>query len=278
MFRAYRAGEIGREEYLAGLEAQADELEGRLGDARNVRLLASRYPQDFDRSADEILDRLMEEGFLNRRPDAAAADAFRRRVRAQFDHDGYRTYIQPSEARLACLISLAKRPRHVVVLGSYYGYWAIWTLPGAAAAGGDAVLVDPNPRVCALAERNLRALGFADRARVLCAKAEDVMDRLPDEIDLALLDADGGRDHPDSSYHGKGIYALLAERVFPRLAAGGLLLVHNDYRIGVGDNRLARPYVERMAEVLERFHRFCDGRFRRGAVFDTPDGFGAYMK
>ena len=278
LFCDYRDGRITQDEYLAGLQARREELEHRLGGPRQLGLLASRFPRDMANHPLELFSDLRAQGFVNGEPDAAAYAEFRERMAEEYDHGENRTFIQHDEGGLAYLIAMDKRPKHMVTIGSYYGYWAVWAMPGVEAGDGDAALIDPNPKVCELAEKNFAALGYGERTAVLNARGEDVVDQLPDGIDLVLLDAAGGREHPDPRYHGKGIYALLATSVFPKMADRALLLAHNDYRSPVGVNPLSRPYIERSTKQLELFHSFCDDHFRRGMVLDTPDGFGVYMK
>jgi predicted O-methyltransferase YrrM len=138
-------------------------------------------------------------------------------------------------------------------------------------------LIDPNPAVAALARKNFETLGFGERTTVRNDKAENVLPTLEADVDLALLDADGPKDMPPE-FRGKGIYALLAERAFPRMTPGALLAVHNDYEPGVGENDLSRAHVERMADRHERFHAFCHGHFAQWHVAASPDGFGVYLK
>jgi predicted O-methyltransferase YrrM len=266
VYRDYCAGRISRDKYLAGLDEQAVEIKQRLGDSEHLVRLASLYPPDFDEESDEIFDTLLVEGFVLKKPPAQAFDAFREKVRAAYDHGEHHTYIQPDEARLLYFLSMALKPKRVVAVGSYYGYWAIWAMPGVMAAGGQAVLIDPDAEVCALAEKNFRALGYGESAVVRAKKAEDVFPQIPRGIDLALLDADGGRDNPDPAYHGKGIYGFLVEGIFDRMRDDALLVVHNDYAEGP------------RAASLERFHAFCRDNFRTQHVAETPEGFGVYLK
>ena len=276
-FRDWRAGKITREQYIDGLMAQAAQIEASIG-PRNLRLLAARYPSDFDRQADEFFATLRSEGFLSDHPPVAPFEAFRERVRAAYDHGEHRTAIQPDEARLLYLISMALRPRRMIAIGSYYGYWAVWAMPGVVAGDGQAILMDPNAAVCALAERNFKALGLGDRTSVIAKKAEEVFDEwAPGSLDLVLLDANGGRDSP-AAYRGKGIYAFMARGVYEKMREGALLVAHNDYLPGVGDNRLSHDFVERLSRPIADFHAFCDGHFRRRRVLATPDGFGVYQK
>ncbi len=266
VYRDYCAGRIPRTEYTRWIETDAATVKAALGDSAGLLRLASRYPPDFDAHADEVFEALVHGGFLPGADNAAGFKEYRNTIRAAYDHGTRHTYIQPDEARLLYLISTAIRPKRMLAVGSYYGYWAVWAMPGVAAAGGEAVLIDPNREVCALAERNFRALGFADRTLVRAKKAEDVFPQIAPGIDLALLDADGGRDNPDPAYHGKGIYGFLVEGMFDRMRDGALLVVHNDYAQGP------------RAASLERFHAFCRDNFRAHHVAETPEGFGVYLK
>ena len=268
--RDYRAGRLTRAEYAAALDAHADEVTARLDGDGHRFWLAKRYPPDFDAAADAILDSLVADGFLDGIP-TAAFDEYRARIRAAYDHDTRRTSIHPDDARLAYFISMAVRPKRLLVVGSYYGYWAVWAMPGVVAAddasgGGRAVLIDPDREVSALAERNFRALGFGDRTTVHPKKAEEVFPSIEPGLDLVMLDAAGADDHPDPAYHGKGVYGFLIEGIYGRMRDGALLVVHND----------APP--EEDDGGLDRFHAFCAARFRKGIVTDTPEGVGIYSK
>ncbi len=278
IYRDYQSGKISHSEYVRGLESNAEELEEALGGPRNLRLLASRYPSDFDRHADEILAEWMSKGLVSETPSNEPLEDLRERMSSRFSFGEFTTYIHPDEARLAYLVSMARPPKRLVVIGSYFGYWAIWAMPGVEKADGKAMLIDPNPEVCALAEGNFKSMGYGDRTTVRADKAEDILDEMLEEIDLVLLDAAGSFQHPDPAYRGKGIYAFMVEGVFSRMRDGGLMAVHNDYLADVGVNKLSKPFVDRSVEQLARFHEFCDSHFKKSHVAATPDGFGLYLK
>ncbi len=269
----YRAGRITRAEYAAALDTHADELLPRLDGRRGLLEVAKDYPPDFDASADAILESLVADGILPALPDAPF-DEFRARMRADYDHNTRRTSIHPDDARLAYFISMAVQPKRLLVVGSYYGYWAVWAMPGVAAASGHAVLVDPDREVSALAERNFDALGYGACSTVHAKVAEDVFPDIEPGLNLVLLDAAGSGDHPDPAYHGKGIYGFLVEPIYELMRDGALLVVHNDAPHdaspdGDGDER---------EPELDRFHTFCREHFRNHRVPDTVAGFGVYLK
>ncbi|MBN1917925.1 MAG: class I SAM-dependent methyltransferase [Verrucomicrobia bacterium] len=265
VYRDYRAGRLTRAEYAAALDANAGELLARLGGDEHLFWVAKRYPPDFDAASDAILASLVTDGFLDAIPDAPY-DEYRAHVRAAYDHDTRHTSIHPDDARLAYFISMAVRPKRLLAVGSYYGYWAVWAMPGVAGAQGHAVLVDPDREVSALAERNFRALGYGDRTDVRAEPAEEVLPSIEPGLDLVLLDAADSGEHPDPSYHGKGIYGFVIEDIHERMRDGALLVVHNDM-----------PPEDHDAG-LERFHTFCTKGFRKGVVTDTPEGVGIYLK
>ena len=265
-YREYRSGRISREQYVERLEAQAAELRQRLGKFTHLYDLAISYPADFDTQAEEIFSTLLAQGFVPEQPAVAPFNQFRQRILASYDHGRYHTYIHPDEARLLYFISMARKPRHMVAIGSFYGYWAAWAMPGVQAAGGEALLVDPNREVCALAEENLRKLGFADRTIVRAEKAETVLPTMDGQVELALLDATGPPDHPDPAYRGKGIYGFLIKDIFAIMRDGALLVVHND------------SLPENDDVSLESFHAFCRDHFRKQLVAPTPEVFGVYLK
>jgi len=277
-FRQYQAGDIGKDEYLSQLASHASAFEQRARGAYHALALASRYPPDFEAHAESVFRELAAAGFVPRTTPSDGFAAFRDTVRERYDHGDRWTYINPDEAKLVYLLSMAVRPRLLVVMGSYYGYWAVWAMPGVSAAGGRAILIDPDPAVCRMARSNFRAMGYGSCSEVLESEAQGVLPTLEAPVDMALLDAYNPKREPDPSHHGKGIYAPLTEALYGELGEGGLLVAHNDYLPGVGDNALARPFLEPACRELAAFHAFCTRRFRRQRVVPTPDGIGVYVK
>jgi hypothetical protein len=88
---------------------------------------------------------------------------------ARYDHGPYRTYIYPEESQLLFALTSIVRPRRTIVLGSYYGYWIHFGLVASRAWNGQAVLVDPDEEVQAVARRNATAYGFTDRVTLVNA-------------------------------------------------------------------------------------------------------------
>ena len=277
-FRDWREGRTDYDQYIDALEANGPELEERFGGPWVPRFLASRYPRSFDENTQSIAAELAGLGFIDGGAPSADLTAFRRVMRERYDHAEKCTAINHDEAGVLYHIAMSAQPRRLVAIGSYYGYWTAWAMPGVEAADGKAVLIDPDEGDCALAQSNFDALGYGGRTTVLPRKAEDVLPRMKPGVDLALLDAAGSHEHPDPTYHGKGIYAHLIAGIFDVLAEGGLMVVHNDYRSDVGGNRLCQESLDGADAQLAPFHAFCAEHFGKCYVAATPDGLGVYKK
>ena len=157
-------------------------------------------------------------------------------------------------------------PLSMIAVGAFYGYWAVWAMPGIKAVGGKALLIDPNPAVCRLAKTNFEKMRYSHFTNVAASKAEDVMPDVDEQADLVLLDASGAHDSRNHAYRGKGIYSFLIEPIWQKMADGGLLVVHNDKpATGKGD-------------VLKGFHEFCADHFHHSFYAPTPEGIGIYIK
>src|ERR1700730_4557104 len=190
-YRAFRAGSLSRTHYDEWVIANLPRLEN-MGLAEDAANYSTRFPQDEVGFVESIVGHLRTAGLLpaEPHPEPTFAD-FCSKIEVHFEHGGRDTYIFPEEARLVCSLAHQLRPRTTVFLGSYYGYWAVWALPGVVAAGGRAILIDIDPDVMALAERNLRALGFDSSADFAVTDAiEYLRHDVSQQIDLCVMDAD----------------------------------------------------------------------------------------
>ena len=160
------------------------------------RNLSTRFPLDDRQCVAGLLDDLVAADII---PSAVYPedefDDYREQVVALATHDGRITYIFPEEARLLYALAHVLRPQRTAFLGSYYGYWALWAMPGIVAGGGTVTLVDVDPAVMAIAERNFAAMGWADVTDFVVADAIEVAPRLHD-VDLCVLDAESSRTDP----------------------------------------------------------------------------------
>ena len=190
--------------------------------------LLNRFPNDPWQGTRRMLELLYSAGMARTSQiDEQIFLKFEKQVERSFSHmpDRY-TSIFPEEARAAYTLSCAIRPGSIFVAGSYYGYLAVWLIPGLA-PNGRMLCSDVDPVVCELARQNMLALGDADRINVVCLDAEELLKRESSPIDLFVLDAYGSYGHPDPRYHGKAIYGPLLKAALPRLHKKSIILVHN---------------------------------------------------
>lgn len=193
--------------------------------------LLYRFPNDQWRGARQLAEALLSTGgFPAPVVDEHGYKAFENRVGTHFAHLPDRfTSIFPEEARIGFTLSCTIKPSSIFVAGSYYGYLAVWLIPGLA-ANGQMILSDVDPVVCGLAERNMHAMGEGGRVKVKCEDAEKLLRNDTTPIDLFVLDAYGGYGHKDPQYHGKAIYGPLMKAALPRLHEKSLVHVHNAER------------------------------------------------
>ncbi|HEV2376042.1 MAG TPA: class I SAM-dependent methyltransferase [Streptosporangiaceae bacterium] len=241
--------------------------------------LATRFPADEEHAVAVILDDLAADGVLA----TAAYDAdgylsHADRVAEHLRHGGYLTYIFPEEARLLYAVADIVRPRRTLFVGSYYGYWAAFAMPGIAAAGGTAVLIDPNPEVLGLSRENLDRLGYGGRCQFVCEDAATYLRRQPEGCDLVVQDAEGPKTGADPDRLGKAIYYPLTVAATPLLRPGGLMVAHNIMLSNLTDNDYFRGKVAHNHGELALFHRYVDKHYDRVKDFPTTEGVGIYRR
>ena len=190
--------------------------------------LLARFPNNHWEAAKHLNEMLYSAGIIpSPAVDEQAYLGFQQQVEQRFSHLPDRfTSIFPEETRIAYTLSRETQPGSIFVAGSYYGYLAVWLIPGLAQEG-QMVCSDVDPAVCRLASRNMDALGESRRVKVVCEDAEKLLKSDTAPIDLFVLDAYGSYDHPDPNYHGKAIYGPLMKAALPRLHDKSIILVHN---------------------------------------------------
>ena len=118
--------------------------------------LSSRFSLNDEQTVDYILEDLQNRNIISSvNYPKDKFDALSHKVANEFMHDSYTTYIFPEEARLLYALTYITKPKTMFFLGSYYGYWAIWSAVILKETGGVAYLVDTDCHVLALAEKNM---------------------------------------------------------------------------------------------------------------------------
>jgi predicted O-methyltransferase YrrM len=123
-------------------------------------------------------------------------------------------------ARLLYALSATKRPRRLLVVGSYQAAALAWLALGAPEAA--AIGVDINPAANEVARANLQRAGLFNTV-VLQRDGHNVGELLGGPIDLLLLDAEAEVDGRAS----KLIYSSLISSLEPHLARNALVLAHD---------------------------------------------------
>lgn len=223
----YYAGKMDHITFLQYLNKHKEQLiESGLNDGE-IQLL-SRFPSNDAEAATRMLHSLYDAGAISSNTcHEQAFQDFRTRVEKIFKHLPNRTTsIFPEEARIAFELSMAIRPKHIVVAGSYYNYFAVWFISGLA-NDSRMTCIDIDPQVCELARLNMKALGYEDRVQVICGDAEIYLQNEKGPMDLFVVDAYGGFNHLDARYHGKAIYGPLVKAALPHMQKGAYILAHN---------------------------------------------------
>lgn len=275
-YNDFARGAISRDQFYHELLRHEEKLKA-LGLPDDLIRYASRtYPDDCE-CVRIILEDLHRRGLISSSwYDLGAFDAFRRKIRSRFSHGCYGTAIFPEEERLVFALAQIQRPRRLIALGSYYGYWTIWALPAIREYGGRAFLIDLDREVCALASRNIRRIGFADCATVEVADAIDYLRRCSDCYDVALLDAEGTADNPDPSRRGKSIYYPITSNLVKHMEPGALLVCHNILLYGLVDDPLINRDVAYHKDAYRAFLPLVRECFGPLGEYDTTQGVGIY--
>lgn len=273
----FREGRMSRADYDSWVTGRIDALLA-VGLNEDQICLSTRFPVDERGYVAEILHNLHDAGLVSSvdYPEAEFA-AFRTVVSERFTHGGRVSYIFPEEARLIFALAHIVAPASTVFLGSYYGYWAVWAMPGIIAAGGRAVLVDVDADVLEVARQNFAGLGWS-AADFLVADATVRNPELPAEVDLFVLDAEGPKDGVPPDMRDKAIYYPIMEANTAALVPGGLLLAHNMLLHNLTDNDYFSKKILHNTAEYAKFQGHLDAHYDRQRTYPTSEGVGVYRK
>lgn len=272
-YRRFRAGELSREDFARFLDRMAGDLARSGVPAEDVHF-AKRTPVSTTAFVDDVLAdlarrRVIPRTDLDREQLVAVAAAA-----ASIDHGGLCTYIYPEEALLLAALAQIVAPRRALFLGSYYGYWAHWAVPAIVAAGGRAVLVDPDPYVQAVARRHLGRSGLGGAVELAVTTGQSFLAETRDTFDFIVLDAEAPRDHPDPDQRGKRIYRPLFAHALPRLAPDAILVCHNILLSDHSGASFFTQVIERNREELGPFLALVDEALDGFVEYPSTEGLG----
>lgn len=263
-----------REEFSAFLDVIAPELIAAGLPAEDVHF-AKRYPQSTKGFVWDALQTLVARGILpHSKYDGEYYKAVNEDMQRYYEHGPFRTYIYPEEARLLFAIADIARPKYVVFLGSYYGYWAHAALFTVARHGGRAVLVDPDPRAQDVARRNLERAGLLDVVNVAVTTGQEYLRQSSEAFDLVVLDAEAPRDYPDPEQRGKAIYAPLLRDAVPKMTPDALLVCHNILFTNLNDCAFLDSVIARNHHELGAFLELVGREFTGLIECTSTEGIG----
>ncbi|MGC5342625.1 O-methyltransferase [Streptomyces sp. DT171] len=276
-YRAFRRGELSRADYCAWVGSGAAPL-SETGLNEDQFNLSTRLPVNEWAYTERILEELADAGVIG--STCYPADEFGplyNTVAATFRHGPYKTYIFPEEARLLFALAHILEPRRTVFPGSYYGYWAVWAMPGIIAAEGTATLVDINTDTMRRAQDNLRALGLDEGVDYVTEDAI-AFGRALDRVDFCVLDAEGPKNAEDPLLRDKAIYEPIMRATSRAIRPGGVLLAHNMLLQNLTENRYFAGRIANNESQYAGFHSHLDEYYDVHAVYPTTEGVGVYRR
>lgn len=272
------SGELAQTEWVDFLEQQRDRLVGANIPAGDVDF-AKRYPGSVEAFVQDTYQRPEFENLLalpeNWREECYA---IARSLTQTYEHQESTTYIYPEEGYLIYTLAKAFKAKRAIFLGSYYGYWAAWTMPAIEAMGGSAVLIDPDPRCCELAERNLSRLYPNVDIEVACTTGQEYLADYSTEkdgkFDFVVLDAELPSDYPDENLRGKGLYYALLDAVLPHITDPSLLVCHNILLNDETGSHVMQSAVDQNRKELSPFLKLVSENYQFFREILSTEGMG----
>ena len=148
--------------------------------------------------------------------------------------------IGPACGRLLYQLTQISGAKRIFEMGSAIGYTALW-FARAAGPGAEIFFTDSDPAHIARAKDYLGRAGVVDRVKFLQGEAVGLIDTVPGEFDVILIDVF------------KHQYPAALEKSVPRLKSGGLLITDNVLWSG----KVARPAKasDRDTRAIQKFNK-----------------------
>ena len=123
--------------------------------------------------------------------------------------------VPEEDARLLQVLAEGINARHVVEIGTFKGYSALWLALALRRTGGRLTTFEVSPATAAGAKQRFAQAGVDDIVTLVVGDAHASLASLHDPIDLAFIDAD------------KTGYLRYLNALRPLIRPGGLILAHN---------------------------------------------------
>lgn len=132
--------------------------------------------------------------------------------------------VDDNAGRVLQLLTALRRPRHVIEIGTLFGYSTIHLARGLP-EGGHVTTLEVDPRAASVARRNFETAGVSDRIEIVVGDAaEHLATVAPESVGMIFIDAD------------KTSYVEYLKLCVRLLEAGGLLVA--DDAFGQGDYQI----------------------------------------
>ncbi|MCL2159581.1 MAG: class I SAM-dependent methyltransferase [Oscillospiraceae bacterium] len=261
-YKEYLGGKMDSAQFREAMRSDKSLLDASWLNEYNLNRI-SLMPPDEKLPADTIVKYLAENRIISKYEDMYEGfDEYRARIRKNYDHGEFITFIYPEDERLLYAVAKITQPKNVFVAGSYYGYFAIWAMKTVCENGGMATLSDINEKVCEVAKKNFEKLGYGDNTEVCCEDAKALFMRRREPIDMLVLDATGRHDDPRPEYRGKRIYGAFLRDAKHLLKKGSAIVIHN--------MEPKNPDMKMLVDELQEINAL-------GTSYDTYNGLGAYV-
>jgi predicted O-methyltransferase YrrM len=182
----------------------------------------------------EILDKKVETYLDELLPKRDAVLASMERHAKQHDVP----IIGPACGRLLYLLTQISGAKRIFEMGSAIGYSTLW-FASAAGPSSEVYYTDGDPANAALARTHFGRAGVQDRVHVLTGNALELIDTIPGEFDLILIDID------------KHQYPAALGKAVPRLRSGGLLVTDNVLWSG----HVTKPAKDANTRGIQKFNK-----------------------
>jgi len=138
--------------------------------------------------------------------------------------------------------------KNVLEVGTFRGYSGIWMAMALEQTGGRLTTIEINPDRVRESKANFQKAGLADRITSLEGNAHEVAKTVEGPFDLVFLDAE------------KGNEVDYFKEIFPKLSAGGVVLVHN----AIMSKKAMQPYFDLVSKHPELIHVIVSLTMRDG--------------
>ncbi len=123
--------------------------------------------------------------------------------------------IPREEGKFLYLLAKAMKAKHILEIGTSFGYSTIWLTAAAEEQEGKVISVDILPEKIIQATENLKKTRLEDSVELILGDAKEVIHKLVNPLDIVFLDAD------------KRDYIDFIKLALKKLRIGGIILSDN---------------------------------------------------